>query len=217
MIQVKICCISSLAEAKMAIGAGADILGLVSHMPSGPGVIEDQQIKSILNGINNKVNTFLLTSKLKVDEIIDQHNEMPCTSIQFVDYLELESLKILREQLPSIEFVQVVHVENESSIEKAKIYESFVDCILLDSGKPSNTVKILGGTGLVHNWEISAEIVKQLNKPVFLAGGLNSENVKTAISTVKPYGVDLCSGVRTDGNLDEKKLYDFMHEVRSLK
>jgi len=71
-------------------------------------------------------------------------------------------------------------------------------------------IKVLGGTGKVHNWHLSREIVRQINKPVFLAGGINSENVSDAIRLVQPFGIDLCNGVRINGMLDEKKLQQFM-------
>ena len=74
-----------------------------------------------------------------------------------------------------------------------------VDALLLDSGRPDAQVKTLGGTGLTHDWALSAEIVAQVDRPVFLAGGLRESNVAEAIAQVKPFGVDLCSGVRTEG------------------
>jgi len=92
----------------------------------------------------------------------------------------------------------------------------YVDAILLDSGNPSLPVKVLGGTGKTHDWSLSKEIVDRCGKPVFLAGGLKAENVREAIERVRPYAVDICSGVRTNGLLDEKKLAPFMNEVRAL-
>jgi len=89
-----------------------------------------------------------------------------------------------------------------------------VDGLLLDSGNPSLAVKVLGGTGRVHDWSVSREIVRQSGKPVFLAGGLHAGNVRQAIETVQPYAVDVCSGVRTNGSLDEEKLRRFVEEVK---
>jgi phosphoribosylanthranilate isomerase len=109
--------------------------------------------------------------------------------------------------------VQVIHVQNISAIDEAKNVESFVEYILLDSGNPNLDIKELGGTGRTHNWEISREIVKASNKPVFLAGGLSPANVKEAIRFVKPFGVDICSGVRTNGQLDPAKLSAFFDQI----
>jgi len=213
LIQIKICCISNLSEALLAQQAGASMLGLVSAMPSGPGVIGENEIKSILDGISSPAKTSLLTSKVSAESIIEQYQKMPTTAIQLVDYLVIEELKILRARLPKVELVQVVHVESKDSIDLARSYEPFVDIILLDSGKPQAKTKILGGTGETHNWDISADIVMQLDKPVFLAGGLNPENVQSAIAKVKPFGIDVCSGVRTDGKLDDQKLQAFIQQI----
>jgi len=90
-----------------------------------------------------------------------------------------------------------------------------IDALLLDSGRPGNTVKELGGTGRTHDWSTSRAIVEAVECPVYLAGGLCPENVAEAIRTVRPFGVDVCTGVRTDGKLDEAKLKDFIAAVRA--
>ncbi|MBL7827019.1 MAG: phosphoribosylanthranilate isomerase, partial [Saprospiraceae bacterium] len=105
--------------------------------------------------------------------------------------------------------VQVIHVMDERSIEEALEVAPWVDALLLDSGNPNLEVKELGGTGRVHNWEISRKIVESVKVPVFLAGGLKPENVQEAIERVQPFGLDLCSGVRTEGRLDPFKLERF--------
>ena len=111
--------------------------------------------------------------------------------------------------LPTIKIVQVIHVLNESSVAEAVRISERVDALLLDSGNPNLAVKELGGTGRVHNWRLSRQIVEQARVPVFLAGGLNANNVKNALEQVQPFGLDLCSSVRTDGNLDPRKLEAF--------
>jgi phosphoribosylanthranilate isomerase len=144
-VKTKICCISSIEEARLAIQYGADALGLVGHMPSGPGVIED-----------------------------------------------------------------------DSAIDLVTMYEPRVHAFLLDSGRPSAAVAELGGTGRAHDWRISASIVRATTRPVYLAGGLTSENVSQAIDRVNPFGLDLCSGVRTGNALDESKLKVFMETVEKF-
>ena len=93
-------------------------------------------------------------------------------------------------------------------------YAPFVDAFLLDSGKPGAAIPTLGGTGDVHDWDISAAFVAASPRPVFLAGGLTAANVGAAIARVRPFGVDLCSGVRTDDRLDAAKLAAFVGAVR---
>ncbi len=204
--KVKICCISSVEEAKLAIKYGASALGLVSVMPSGPGPISEELITEIVKHIPDGIASFLLTSKQDADSIIAQQRKTKANTLQLVDSVSVEVYHTLRKELPEISIVQVIHVINESSVDEAKSVAPFVDMILLDSGNPKLAVKELGGTGRKHNWNVSRKIVETIHKPVFLAGGLNSENVREAIDYVQPYGLDVCSGVRTNGKLDEDKL-----------
>jgi phosphoribosylanthranilate isomerase len=211
--RIKICCISSREEAALAIEEGADALGLVGHMPSGPGVIDDDLISEIVDCIPPPVSTFLLTSETASDKIVHHARRCRTDTIQLVDDVEDDAYPIVRTALPSRRLVQVLHVEDEGSIEAAKAIAEHVDAILLDSGRPSAEVKELGGTGRTHDWEISRAIVEGTPCPVFLAGGLNPDNIGEAIRMVRPFGVDLCSGVRTDGRLDAEKLRAFIAEV----
>lgn len=211
--KVKICCISSIDEAMLAIECGADVLGFVSEMPSGPGVIDDGLINEINKSVPAGISTFLLTSETSAEAIIAQHKKVNTTSIQIVDKLEQGSYEEIRTTLPGIEIVQVVHVNGKESIEEAIHVSKFVDYILLDSGNAKLQVKELGGTGRTHNWEISKEIRKAVNKPIFLAGGLKSTNIQKAVNQVQPYGVDLCSSVRTDDKLDALKLKEFFKSI----
>ena len=210
---VKICCISSIQEAQTAIACGASALGLVSQMPSGPGVISDESILEIMKIIPGHVDTFLLTSKIKSSEIISQQRKFRTKTLQLVDEVDTVVYNDLRNELPDINIVQVIHVTDESSVDQAKNISGYVNAILLDSGNPGLKIKELGGTGRIHNWEFSKRIREEVNVPVYLAGGLNSENVRNAIETVQPFGVDLCSGVRTNGLLDGLKLKKFFEAV----
>ena len=213
MIKVKVCCISSLEEANMAISAGASAIGLVSEMPSGPGVISEELIAQIAKAVPNNIETFLLTSKQTVKEIIIQLNKCKTTTVQVVDDINEGSYKDIKSAIPHIKIVQVLHVENEESIKKAVIISKYVDAILLDSGNQRLQVKELGGTGRIHDWSLSKKIVEKVNVPVYLAGGLNSKNVVKAMKTVNPYGIDLCSGVRSNGRLDKLKLTEFFNSL----
>lgn len=211
--RVKICCISSIDEAKLAIKHGASTLGLVGNMPSGPGVIDDQLISEIVKSIPPAVSTFLLTSETTAEDIIVHYRKVNTSTIQIVDKLPVSQYQTLRRELPNVKLVQVIHVTDENSVKEAVEASAFVDAILLDSGNPNLKVKELGGTGRTHNWELSKQIRESINIPLFLAGGLNKDNVKEAIEKVQPFGVDLCSGVRTNGKLDEEKLSAFFKEI----
>lgn len=213
-VRIKICCISSVEEAKLAINYGASAVGLVSEMPSGPGVIDENLITEIVKLVPPPVATFLLTSKTSAEEIIAQQRKTNANTLQLVDFVPFDELKILRKELPAIKLVQVIHVLNELSIAEAKSVEPFVDALLLDSGNPNLDVKILGGTGKQHNWDLSKQIREEVNIPLFLAGGMNSQNVAEAIKKVRPFGIDVCSGVRTNGKLDEEKLIKFISSIQ---
>ncbi|MGI9505079.1 MAG: phosphoribosylanthranilate isomerase [Geminicoccaceae bacterium] len=212
--RVKICCISSPEEAALAMSEGADALGLVGHMPSGPGVIDDDLITTIIDGVPPPVATFLLTSETKSDGIVHHARRCRADTIQLVDQVEPNAYPIIRTSLPSRRLVQVIHVEGPGTIDAATEAAAHADAILLDSGRPSAEVKELGGTGRTHDWEISRAIVEACPRPVFLAGGLTPENVGEAIRNVRPFGIDLCTGVRTDGRLNADMLSAFMRAVR---
>ncbi len=213
-MRIKICCISSVEEARLAIECGADALGLVSEMPSGPGVIDEALISEIAAVTPPPIATFLLTSKQDPDAIIDQQRRCRVNTIQICDALDLDSYPRLREGMPGVALVQVIHVRGDASVAEACAVAPCVDVLLLDSGNPDAAVPELGGTGRVHNWDISREIVASVDRPVFLAGGLTPGNVGDAIARVSPFGVDLCSGVRTDGKLDAAKLKAFIAAAR---
>lgn len=193
----------------MAIAHGASALGLVGAMPSGPGPISDEAIAAIAHTVPPPVATFLLTSETRPAAIIAHHRRCHTSTIQLVDALSEGSYAELRAALPGIKLVQVIHVAGEVSIEQALAAAAEVDALLLDSGNPALAVKELGGTGRVHDWKISRRIVEQSPVPVFLAGGLRAENVRAAVEAVQPFGLDLCSGVRTHGKLDAHKLRAF--------
>jgi phosphoribosylanthranilate isomerase len=208
--RIKICCIGSEVEAKMAIQYGASALGFVGHMPSGPGIISDDLILRIVKTIPPPIGTFLLTSETVAQKIIAHHQVTRTNTIQMVDSVSINSYNVIRESIPSIKLVQVIHVIDNKSVDAAFMIAELVDAILLDSGNPNLRIKELGGTGRIHNWKLSRKIRNGVKIPVFLAGGINAENVKQAIDEVEPFGIDLCNGVRTNGRLDEKKLELFM-------
>ena len=208
--RIKICCISSVDEAALAVACGASALGLVSAMPSGPGVIEEAQIAEIIRCVPPAMSTFLLTSRQDADAIIDQHHRCRPTTLQLVDHVADAELIKLRRALPGVSLVQVIHVTGPESIDDARRVAPHVDAILLDSGNRKLAVKELGGTGRTHDWTLSREIRERCQRPVFLAGGLHAGNVRDACVKVNPYGLDICSGVRTDGKLDPHKLRAFI-------
>ncbi|MBC7773749.1 MAG: phosphoribosylanthranilate isomerase [Pyrinomonadaceae bacterium] len=210
-IRLKVCCIASIAEAKMAIAAGADAIGLVARMPSGPGPISDSKIRAVAASVPPPVATFLLTCETEPDAVVRHVQETRVNTVQLVDDDVSPDVYIaLRRHVPAVRIVQVIHVRDRVSVDRAIASSQHVDLLLLDSGNPAASVRELGGTGRAHDWQLSREIVVRSPVPVFLAGGLNAGNIAEAVSTVRPFGVDLCSGVRTNGKLDAEKLRMFV-------
>ena len=213
-VRVKVCCIASPDEARLAWRVGADVLGLVSAMPSGPGPIEEEAIAEIVATVPPGVTSMLLTSRTDGAGIVAQLKRTGASAVQLVDAVPTATYKIVRDLAPSVRIVQVVHVTDAGSVDEAMAVASLVDALLLDSGNPTLAVKELGGTGRVHDWGVSARIAAASPVPVWLAGGLNANNVAEAIRFVRPFGVDVCSGVRRDGQLNEIKLRAFVEAVR---
>lgn len=213
----KICCIQDEVEARLAIELGASAIGLVSRMPSGPGPISIEQIATIVRSLratNHIVDTFLLTCEIDAQTVIEQLRQTLCNTVQLCDAMQSEvEYEQIRAALPHVKIVQVIHVEDELSLDEAFRVQDRVDAILLDSGRPKAAIKELGGTGRAHDWTLSRRIVGQSKVPVYLAGGLNAQNAQQAIRDVGPYALDICSGVRTDGKLDRAKLQAFIEAI----
>ena len=214
--RVKICCIANIDEAALAVDCGASALGLVSHMPSGPGVIGDELIADIAAAVPPGIGTFLLTSRQSVAGIVKQQRVCHTNTIQICDRLTQGTHRELKDALPGISIVQVIHVTGNESIDEAEQVAPHVDAILLDSGNQKLAVKELGGTGRPHDWSLSRAIRERIGVPLFLAGGLTPENVAQAIEAVGPFAIDVCSGVRTDGKLDAAKLKRFLAAIRNM-
>ena len=215
-MRLKICCISSLAEARLAIDAGAHAIGLVSAMPSGPGPIDEALIAGISAKVPPGVSTFLLTSRTDAEGILAQLRRTRAGVVQLVDSVSRDVYAALRDGAPSVRVVQVIHVRDDDAVQEALEAAPHVDALLLDSGNPTLAVKELGGTGRVHDWRVSRAIRDASPVPVWLAGGLRADNVAEAIAAVEPFGLDVCSGVRTDGRLDPAKLESYVEAVRSV-
>lgn len=212
--RLKVCCIASAHEAALAVRAGADALGLVAEMPSGPGPIPDSLIREIVVTVPPGVATFLLTSRSEPNAVVDHVLSAGVNTVQLVDEVDDAVYSTLRRHAPGVRIVQVLHVQDSRVLDDAAHVASHVDAMLLDSGRPNAAVKELGGTGRTHDWTLSARLVAQSPVPVYLAGGIRSDNVREAIKTVRPFGIDLCSGVRTNGSLDAAKLHALVAAIR---
>lgn len=212
--RLKVCCIKSSAEAHLAAAAGADIIGLVGPMPSGPGTISYAAAREIARLSPGSVTPWLLTSETQADALIEVADATGIGTLQIVRHIDPQILAAVAAARPQLRLIQVIHVEDASVLGLIDAYTPHVHGFLLDSGKPSAAVETLGGTGDTHDWAISAEFVARSEKPVMLAGGLNAANVHQAVSRVRPHGVDLCSGLRQEDALDENLLHGFLDALK---
>jgi len=194
----------------MAIASGAWAIGLVAAMPSGPGPVDDIRIRTIADVTKDRVRRVLLTAHTAPEAVVDHILRCGCDVVQLVDAVPVQTCAAIRKHCPDVQIVQVVHVGGEGALEIAKAAAPYGDMILLDSGCPAGPIKQLGGTGRTHDWDVSRKIVEALDGPVILAGGLNSDNAKDACAMVKPFALDVCSGLRGPGfALDTEKLSGF--------
>lgn len=212
-VRIKVCCVSSTEEARAAVAAGASAVGLVSAMPSGPGVIEESLIAEIAAVVPPGVTRVLLTSSADPAAVASQQRRTKVDAIQLVDRWDRATREDLRAALPGVRLIQVVHVTGTEAVDEAVDAAGGADALLLDSGRPDAAARELGGTGRVHDWETSRRIRDSVEVPVFLAGGLTADNVAEAVRRVEPYGVDVCTGVRREGRLDADRLEAFVRAV----
>jgi phosphoribosylanthranilate isomerase len=193
-MRVKICGITNLEDAKIAITYGADALGfLVGIRHRAEDAITPEDARRIIINLAPFTSTVLVTHLLKADEIKSLFQQVCATTIQLQDEIPLEEIKVLRKELPNVRLIKAVHVTGPEAVQKALSYEGSVDAITLDSIKREEDR--IGGTGLIHDWRISRQVRDSCKLPIILAGGLTPSNVEEAIRTVRPYAVDVNSGV----------------------
>lgn len=196
--RIKVCCIASVEEAWVAVRHGASALGLVSPMPGvgGPGVIAMERVAEIAARVPPGVASVLLTPAQDAATVVEQQRLSRVNTVQLVHEVPLAELAKMREALPGIGIIQVIHVNGPAAVDEALAAARHAHALLLDSGNPKAPGTPLGGTGRVHDWEVSRRIREAAPVPVWLAGGLNPGNVAEAVRRVRPFGLDVCTGLR---------------------
>jgi phosphoribosylanthranilate isomerase len=184
-------------------------------MPSGTGIITLETARRLAAMTPPPVASFLLSSAVEPEALVEGARTVQPSVLQIVDRVPASAYRLLRRELPALKLVQAVHVGGEDALGEARAAAEVADAVLLDSGTREGPVAKLGGTGMVHDWGVSRRIVEAIAKPVILAGGLRPGNIAEAIRTVRPFGVDLCTGLRTADRLDEAKLAAFMRAAAS--
>ena len=215
-VQVKICCIQSPEEAETAVSFGAAAVGMVSEMPSGPGELPEATIREIADSLPSGAGTFLLTAVTDTDRLIEKVQTCGVNTLQLWDSLAPLDYVQLRMALPGVSIVQAIHVIDNSAVDEAIAAARLADALVLDSSNPQVPFRWESQSGRIHDWKISREITETVDCPVLLAGGLDPENIEYAVRTVRPYGVDVCSGVRTGDALDRRKVASFFEALRKI-
>jgi phosphoribosylanthranilate isomerase len=216
MVRVKICGVKSVAEARLAERHGADAVGvLVGRSHAAPDFIEPVLAERIARSVPPFLTAVLVTHLDEPEGLLRLADDVACPVLQLHSDWSAAALRRLGPRLAPRKIVGKVSVESDAAIDRAQAIEPFVDAIVLDTR--DRTTDRVGGTGMVHDWSISARIAARARVPIILAGGLTPENVAEAVRTVKPWGVDVNSGVETaDGSKDERRVRQFIEAARLL-
>ena len=212
-MKVKICANKSIYDAESCLIAGADIIGiLVGQKHVSNDFIDLKTAKKIVDYVDGRCNVSLVTHLEAADKIIKLTKSIGNNIIQLHSGIKECEVEKIKKELPNIELVRLIHVSKDGKIQTDIKNIIYADYFILDSfNLETNQV---GGTGLKFDWEKGRDIIKKLNKPTFLAGGLNPENVSEAINIVKPYGVDVNSGCKTNNIKDRNKVIEFVKNAK---
>ena len=211
-MRIKFCGTASLADMRCAIDAGCDAVGFIMGVTyQSADVVTPAEAAEMIRELPPFIEPVAVTHLRETEDLIGLVKDSRCTTLQIQDVVEPSGIPVIRDALPYLKIVKAVHVTDESAIRTAKRYEPYADALILDT----RTRERIGGTGIPHDWNISATIVANSAIPVILAGGLTPENVAEAIRRVRPYGVDVHTGVKKDGVRNPERTLAFAREARS--
>jgi phosphoribosylanthranilate isomerase len=216
-VRVKVSCLRSAEEARRAVSFGVEAIGVASGLPAPAQELTDEEIAVIAAAVGEEVGTFLLTGLEDVDEIVEKVRRCGVNTVQLWDVLPRDSYRKIRRALPGVSIAQSVHVTGEAAIDQAREMATVADALVLGSTNPEPPFRWSDPHGQTHDWEISRRIVKAAQVPVILSGGLTHRNVADAIRLVRPYGVEVCSGVRRAGALETSMLVQFLESLDRLR
>ena len=212
-MKVKICGIKTEHDLAAAINSGADAVGFITDVPvDSPRKITLAEASRLISKVPLFVTTVLVIMPENAHQAVRMIQAARPVAVQIHNALPLSELVKIKET--GVKLIKTIQVCRDSKadmlIKQIKQFFGIADAILLDTALDGKT----GGTGVPHNWEVSSKVVLNAGIPVILAGGLKPENVGDAVKCVRPYAVDTASGVETDGKKDQKKVMDFINNVR---
>lgn len=214
MIKVKICANKSIAHAKMCLDAKVDIIGiLVGQQHNSCDFVSKETAKEICDYVNKRCKVSLVTHITNADEIIELTKYIGNTIIQLHSNIKESEVEKIHNKLPNIQLVRLLHISKDGTLKTDINNIKYVDYYLMDSFNLKTDQ--VGGTGLTYDWIKAGKIIKKLDKPVFLAGGLNPYNVKEAIKKAHPYGVDVNSGCKLNNEKNALKVKEFTQNAKS--
>lgn len=221
--RVKICGLRSPEDIELAERAGADAVGFITEVPvESPRKLDSDTAAALVAKVPGCLDSVMVIMPENAGKALDLIEKVRPDIVQIHSGLSLPELETVRENtdIPIIKALSVPVGLGASKFrdlaerlleEVRELEESgYVDSVLLDTGKAGKT----GGTGSVHDWELSRQIAEESLLPLILAGGLKPENVREAVRTVSPYAVDTASGVETGRQKDALKIRSFIEEVR---
>ncbi|WP_406176436.1 phosphoribosylanthranilate isomerase [Streptomyces canus] len=213
---VQVAGVIDAAEADMIIQQGADWLGFALRLPSGKDDIPEQDAAVIIKGLDAPHAGVLISYLTDAEEISDFCRELGVVAVQLHGDVETAQLRRLKEIRPDLFVLKSLVVKQDNAEELLRLVDdthAFVDMYITDTFDPRTGAK--GATGLTHDWNVSAELVRRSPKPLMMAGGLNPENVGDAIRAVRPAAVDAHTGLESpDGRKDRAKVAKFVAEAR---
>ncbi len=205
MTRVKICGIMNEQDLNCAISGGADAVGFIVEVEGSRHRISAEYARELIRKAPVFIKSVAVIAPDSSEDAALLAQKTGADILQIYGAIGPDEIKTLRKRVPQ----KVIAALPPG--EEARRLAEVADAVLLDTFKDGK----LGGTGAVHDWSVSATLARELTVPVILAGGLNPSNVRDAIRTVRPYAVDVASGVETNGIKDQKKVESFIREVRS--
>ncbi|MFW6117327.1 MAG: phosphoribosylanthranilate isomerase [Thermoproteota archaeon] len=211
-VRVKICGITSREDLEMVVEAGADAVGFVVDVPHSQRNISIRKANRLIESTP----VFVGSVAVIVPEGL-HHLRQLCQDLRpslFQIHGKKQLYREIREDLPGIRVIGAIKAKKDFSPQETQTSTQIFDAVLIDSHLPGRQ----GGTGRVHDWRISKRVKELLHpKPLILAGGLSLDNIKRAVQTVRPYAVDVSTGVESKpGIKDQKKVNRFIKNAKEV-
>jgi phosphoribosylanthranilate isomerase len=213
-MRVKICGVRTLDEAEGVIEAGADALGFHIELEHSRCPVAAATAGAIISALPPFISSVVVTSETDPKNLLRIMKSTGATTLQLHKEVSPETVRAMKTASSNTKMYVAIWVTSDESIAIAKSFEGSADTVILDTMNKETGAR--GGTGKTHDWNISKKIVRSTSLPVILAGGLNPGNVAEAIKAVRPYAVDVNSGVSNpDGTKDFSKVKAFVERAKS--